>query len=254
MKKKLLLYGSLGFLILPGCSSLKSFEHDLSVTYIYNDNIIYTGTVNEFKNLVQPQLSDAQIPMEHEFYGWTWKDPNDINIKDEDFSSQYIAYDEVIHYADIKEHSFNSNVTLYPVFVNENDIPIPDYYIAIGWYAKTSTSGLSKEIMANWEKDLKTYLKSEGATDEDLANIVIKGYEGDVATAGSLVMKDRFIDVLLGFGKNMTSTGGIETKEMLGGIKMGGKDRYIARLSDKEIATKVYAWVQTDAGNHSLAG
>lgn len=253
MKHKLALF-SIGALLLSSCSILKSFEHDITVTYMYSNQILTTERVNEFTNAIQPELSDAQIPVGHEFYGWTWLDANDVSIKNDNFSEQYIAYDEVVHYSDIKDHTTGDNITLYPVFVNEDDIPIPDYYIAIGWYAKSSTSGLTEAIMTNWEVDLKSYLKSEGATDADIANVVIKGYQGDVATAGSLVNKDRFIDVLVGFGNNIDSTGGVAIKKKVGGITMGGKSRYIARLTDKEIAIKVYAWLQTEAGNHSLAG
>lgn len=253
MKHKIVLF-SIGALLLSSCSILKAFEHDITVTYMYADNILTSEKVNEFTNAVSPTLSEAQIPVNHEFYGWTWLDPNDVSIKNESFEEQYIAYDEVVHYGDIKDHTTGDNITLYPVFVNEDDIPIPDYYIAIGWYAKTSTSGLTEAIMTNWETDLKAYLKTEGATDADIANVVIKGYQGDVATAGSLINKDRYIDVLVGFGNNINSTGGVAIKEKIGGITMGSKSRYIARLTDKDIAIKVYAWLQTEEGNHSLAG
>lgn len=244
------------FLVLPlgSCSFVKGLEHDLTVTYMYNGEIIDSKKVNEFTNCLQPTLSEAQIPLKHEFYGWTWLNPDSIKITEEGFDSKYIAYDEVVHYAEVKDHASNGNVTLYPLFINEKDIPIPNYYIAIGWYAKSSTSGLTDAIMNNWAEDLKTYLKSEGASDEDLANVVIKGYQGDVATAGSLVNKDRFIDVLIGFGNNINTTGGVEVIEKDGGITMGGKSRYIARLTEKDIAKKVYDWLQTDDGNHSLAG
>ena len=253
-KKQFLILLPIGLIGLSSCSALKAFEHEITVTYMYNGKIIASETVNEFTNAIQPTLNEKQIPVQHEFYGWTWLDPNRVSIKNEYFSEQYVAYDEVLHYSDIKDHVFGQNITLNPVFVNENDIPIPDYYVAIGWYDKVSTSGLTQEIMTNWEKDLKNYLKNEGATDEDLSKVYIKGYQGDVATAGSLINKDRFVDILLGFGKNIGSTGGVLYKENVEGITMGNKSRYITRLTDKDIALKVFSWLQTSEGNSSLAG
>ena len=33
---------------------------------------------------------------------------------------------------------------------------------------------------------------------------------------------------------------------------MNGKSRYISRLTDKEIAIKVFEWLQTDEGNQAF--
>ena len=68
-----------------------------------------------------------------------------------------------------------------------------------------------------------------------------------------LVNKDRYIDVLIGFGKNIGSTGGVEYINNIGGIIMGGKERYITQLTEKETAVKVFNWLQTPEGNASLA-
>lgn len=253
MNKKIILL-PITLLLLSSCSLVKGMEHQLSVTYVYNENIIASKNINEFTNAVSPSLSEEMIPVNHEFYGWTWLNPDKVQVTDEDFEEKYIPYDEVVHYKDVKDYANNSNVTLYPVFINIDDIPIPNYYVAIGWYAKSSTSGLTETIINNWTNDLKNYLKNNGATDDDLANIIVKGYQGDVATAGSLVNKDRFIDVLIGFGNNIDSTGGVTCIEKDSGIEMGGKSRVIARLSEKETGKKVYEWLKTDDGNKSLRG
>ena len=36
------------------------------------------------------------------------------------------------------------------------------------------------------------------------------------------------------------------------GIEMNGKSRYISRLTDTEIAVKVFQWLQTDEGNQAF--
>lgn len=253
MNKKLnLLVVPLSLLTLSGCGIVKSMEKDLTIVYTYKNEIIKSTTVNQFKNGISPTLTEEMIPFNHEFYGWTWLNPDSIEITDEDFASKYIAYDEVIHYQAVKEYANNSVVTLAPLFINIDDIPVPDYYLAIGWYGKSSTSGLNKEIMDNWTKSLYTYLRKEGATEEDIQNIHVTEYLGDIATAGSLINKDRYNDILIGFGKNIQSTGGVEYIENIGNIPMGGKTRYITRLTEDEVAIKVFNWLQTEEGQLGL--
>ena len=251
-KKKFLVL-PIALMTLSSCGMLQGLEEEITVVFEYNNEIIYSDYTTQFRNVLMPTLSEEQIPVDHEFYGWTWLNPDSVSIKDADFAEKYFEKDGVIHLADVKDYAFNSTVTLHPVFVLEDDIPIPNYYIAIGWYGKTSTSGLDQARVDAWTVDLKEFLKTEGATDEDLNNIVINKYEGDVATAGSLINKDRYIDVLIGFGKNIGSTGGVEYINNIGGIIMGGKERYITQLTEKETAVKVFNWLQTPEGNASLA-
>ncbi len=259
--KKLITIPILG-LLLSGCSLVKGMEHDLNIVFEYNEQIISSTTVNEFKNGVSPTLSEEMIPINHRFYGWTWLNPDAIDIASytdsknkvtDEFYKTFISYDDVIHYSEVKEHAYNTTVVLRPLFINEAAIPVPSYYIAVGWYAKTSTSGLNADKVEVWTNDLKTYLTSKGATKENLEDIVITPYQGDVATAGSLVNKDRFNDILIGFGNNIGTTGGVNFVENVGGITMGGKSRYITKLNTKPLTEDVFAWLQTESGNKALA-
>ncbi len=252
MKNKKLLLIPITLMTLMGCSAVKGLENEVTVVFEYDGEVIKTDTVHQFKNCLTPSLSEEQIPIDNEFFGWTWFNPDSIKATDENFDSKYIENNGVVHYDEIKSYTQNSVVVLRPLFIDIAEIPVPNYYIAIGWYGKTSTSGLDKAKMDAWTDDLKSYLQSEGATSEDLDNIIVKEYLGDVATAGGLVNKDRFIDVLVGFGNNIKSTGGVDVIEKVGGIEMGGKSRVIARLTEKEIAIKVYNWLQTDDGNKAL--
>lgn len=248
------------FLVLPlialslsSCQLVKGLEDKLTITFVYNNQIISSDYTTQFKNVVMPTLNEEQIPLDTEFYGWTWLNPDTVSINDEDFASKYLEKDSIVHYYDVIDYASNNEVTLYPVFIFIDEIPIPDYYIAIGWYGKTSTSGLDQSRIDNWTADLKEYLSTKGATQEDLDNIVVNEYLGDVATAGSLVNKDRYIDLLIGFGKNIGTTGGVEYIENVGGIMMGGKERYITLLNEKEVARDVFTWLQTPEGSASLA-
>ena len=251
-KKKFLIL-PIALMTLSSCEMLQGLEEEINVVFEYNNEIIYSDYATQFRNVLMPTLSEEQIPVEHEFFGWTWLNPDSVSIKDTDFAEKYFEKDGVVHLNDIKDYAFNSTVTLYPVFVLEDDIPIPNYYIAVGWYGKTGTSGLDQARVDAWTVDLKEYLKSEGASDEDLNNVVINKYDGGVAEAGSLINKDRYIDILIGFGGNIQSLGGVEYIENIGGITMGGKSRHIARLTEKETAVKVFNWLQTPEGNASLA-
>ena len=252
MKIKKLLIIPLMLVSLSGCSLAKGLEKNVNVVFEYKGEILSSGTVNQFKNILAPSLTDAQIPVNCEFFGWTWYNPNAVDITAENFDEKYIEPDGLVRYDILKDYVEGETITLRPLFFNEADIPVPEYYIAIGWYAKTSTSGLSEEKINAWVEDLKAFLLTQGATQEDLNNIKITPYVGDVATSGSQVSKDRYNDILLGWGGNLTSTGGVTTLEHISGIKMSDKSRYISRLTDKEIAIKVFKWLQTDEGNQAF--
>lgn len=252
MKTKKLLVIPLLLASLSGCSLAKGLEDNVNVVFEYKGEIISSDTVNQFKNILAPNLTDAQIPVNCEFFGWTWYNPNAVDITAENFDEKYIEPDGLVRYDILKDYVEGETITLRPLFFNEADIPVPEYYIAIGWYAKTSTSGLSEEKINAWVEDLKAFLLTQGATQEDLNNIKITPYVGDVATSGSQVSKDRYNDILLGWGGNLTSTGGVTTLDHIGGINMGDKSRYISRLTDKEIAVKVFQWLQTDEGNQAF--
>ena len=157
-KKKVLVL-PIALMTLSSCEMLQGLEEEITVVFEYNNEIIYSDYTTQFRNVLMPTLSEEQIPVDHEFYGWTWLDPDSVSIKDADFAEKYFEKDGVIHLADVKDYAFNSTVTLHPVFVLEDDIPIPNYYIAIGWYGKTSTSGLDQARVDAWTVDLKAFLK-----------------------------------------------------------------------------------------------
>ena len=106
--------------------------------------------------------------------------------------------------------------------------------------------------MDAWTIDLKNFLKSNGATDADLESVLVKCYDGDIATAGSLINRDRYCNLLVGFGGNIGSLGGVEFVENLGGIPMGGKTRYITLITDDPLTRSVFEWLQTSEGQSAL--
>lgn len=79
-------------------------------------------------------------------------------------------------------------------------------------------------------------------------NVVIREYEAalDVAGVGEKVNAAGDVDILLGMGKNITSTGKIEVIERVDDYTMGGKGRNIARLTADDLTVIVFSWLKTD--------
>lgn len=157
------------------------------------------------------------------------------------------------------------------IFDTYSETPLPEYpddpttdpepdlsdrSLKIAWYDKESTSGLNPLIIANFEAALKAYLAESGYPMAEM-NIELHAYEGDVATSCAAIMQDGDIDIMLGWGKNIGSEGGMTSGtdflENVSGIPMGGKPRYIARVTDTAITKLVFAWLQTQPAQDSLA-
>ena len=126
------------------------------------------------------------------------------------------------------------------------DVEITDSMVVIGWYAKTSTTGLTDEMLSAFETELKEYLAELGLADS--VTVEIRKYEEnlDVAGVGEQVNGQGDVDILLGMGNNITTTGKIETLERIDSYLMGGKERNIARLTDDELTKIIFDWMQTD--------
>ncbi len=234
---------------LTGCSILKSLEKSCDVEFVGGDPFTTTH-VSTFANGLTPSVPDSAIPDNHKFYGWTAL--SDVHFSDSNFENEYVKPNGIVKYQEIKDFIVDGKVTMKPLFINKDELP--SYYLVVGWYAKTTTSGLDEDKMAKWTTDLHEYLRKDcGATDEQIGLVSIRAYNGDVATMGGLINADGDVDVLVGVGNNINSTAGVSIIEKQGNITMGGKSRYIARLTDKEVAIKVYEWLKTDAGHASLA-
>lgn len=137
----------------------------------------------------------------------------------------------------------------------EPEPDLSDRSLKIAWY-NDDISGLNSLIIANFETALKAYLAESGYPMAEM-NIELCAYEGDVATSCGAIMQDGDIDIMLGWGKNIGTTGGMASGtdfiQNVSGIPMGGKSRYIARVTDTAITKLVFAWLQTQPAQDSLA-
>lgn len=117
--------------------------------------------------------------------------------------------------------------------------------LVIGWYAKTSTTGITKEMMASFQAVLTAYLTDNSLMEHP--DVEIREISGDleVVAVGELVNTAGDYDILMGMGKNITSTGGIETVEKAD-YQFGAESRNIALLSGSTIGKIIFDWLQTE--------
>lgn len=119
-------------------------------------------------------------------------------------------------------------------------VVVDDGKLVIGWYAKSATSGLDETIIARFEEGLKAHLAANGCAQE----VVIRPYDGDVATVQAAVIADGDVDLMVGMKKFALE--GIEM-EVQNDVAMGEKtDRRIHRISGEEIAISVFEWLKTE--------
>ena len=133
---------------------------------------------------------------------------------------------------------------------NGGEETITDPYLVIGWYAKTATSGLTEELMTGFVGDLKTWLATKGASEEDIEKVVVRAYgDGEansVADVSAAVLADGDVDLLLG----MKAMGDIVRLEGETGLTMGGvSGRNISRLTDSEVSVNSFKWMVANVAN-----
>ena len=129
--------------------------------------------------------------------------------------------------------------------------PAEETEIVVGWW-DNSSSGLTSDIMIAVEQGLRTYLTDNGY-DLTSFKVTVRAYTGNLATTAPLINEDGDVDVVLGYGVNLKSSGGVDYKDRVSGINMGtATGRYIYRLSDKTVSKLVYDWLQTDDAKQLL--
>ena len=223
--------------VLSGCAAVKGLERDVQVILENDGEYVGTYTVNQFNNAVVPEMEKEDLM----FRGWSVLE--DWTEEDGDY---YLTENTgLIRYDDIKDFVVGDSlsITLYAAYA-----PIPERDLVIAWYDKETTSGLNQSYMDSFKTQLYAYLTSQGYSPESM-DIVIRGYSGDVGTTCSEIMKDSDVDIMVGWSStsNITNTGGlVEGEDFIennGGITIGAKERYAARLTDTELCNLVYKWI-----------
>ncbi len=224
--------------VLSGWSFVKVFEKDVQVVLRNGEEYVGTYTVNIFNNAVVPEPTKAG----YKFAGWSPKEDWTEGTDSEDLLSENTG---LIRYDDVKDYvaGENQSVTLYAAYT-----AIPKRDLVIAWYNKETTSGINQATMDEFKTALFEFLTSKGYK-PDTMSIDIRGYEGDVGTSCGAIMKDGDVDIMVGWANsnNLTNTGGmtegVDFLENIGNIKIGSKERYIARKTDTELCNLVYDWI-----------
>ena len=230
---------------LSGCTMIKGLERDVRVVLEVDGSIVGGEMVNIFNNAV---IAEPDAPGGKLFLGWTTQEAwNEADAE----TVPLIANKGLVRFDDIQSVLRNDvhSVVLRAVFV-----PAPQRDLVIAWYNKEGTSGLNQEYMDSFRTRLDEFLRHEGYQPENM-DILIRGYEGGVGDTCAAITKDADVDITVGWSNtdNLTGTGGwkegVDFIENVGGITIGAKERFTARLTDTELSLKVYAWIQDTYGS-----
>lgn len=219
-------------LALSGCGTMDS---DVSVVFKLDDEIYHVSKINAFENELIPAFPEDAVPNDMKFMGWGFSEEQTENLlSDQGFIS--------IGYIKATLGEVEKTVVMYPVFSND-EVVIHD--LVVGWYNLPATSGMTDEIADSYEAELFEYLESSGNGGLD---VVVRPYEGNVSASCGLVLQDADVDILIGWGGNLTSKGGITPIERSSPVKLGAvDDRYIDLISEKELAKTVFDWTVSNA-------
>lgn len=231
------------------------FEEELSVVFVNEGEVVWTGSVSQYKNVKTPEIDDAYVPDGYRFYGWTVYKPETVNPASPDFKSTYIGGGKMLHFMDVKGHEDSKKqVVLSALIVDKTLVPKEYHYAVVAWYDKAATSGITAAEMETFNTRLTAYLKAEGVSDADIATVVVRGYTGNVGPSCGQIMADEDVDIMLGWGSqsNVTGTGGMPESMLLESVPYeityngAVKNRHIHRLSDSESVLKVWAWLTSE--------
>ncbi|MDE7439564.1 MAG: hypothetical protein K2N23_03555 [Clostridia bacterium] len=218
---------------LAGC--MRFLEKDVQVTLDSDGENWGCYTVNSFNNAIVPRPDVPEKFAGMTFIGWTaqenWEElePNQIKVS---------ANKEFIRYDDVKDYVKSGSITLYAAYVKVD--------LVIAWYDRHTSgtdSGLNEENMGAFKDNMYTYLASEGYTPENMY-IDIRSYSGTVGASCEKIINDADVDIMVGWGNNLNSTGGIACVEKQGGIAIGSVSRYAASLNEKELTKLVFTWIK----------
>lgn len=230
------------------------FDKPITVAFIdETGEQVATVQVSLLSKALVPELNrvfaydKVEIPAEgaqcRSFRGWSFDeaaiDPEiATTIKSNVKANSTLSYDQ------IKDHIVDGKVTMYAVWAPYADL-------VIGWDAR-SISGLTEEIIENFENSVRSYLDANGYS---RVSVQYKKFDqAETADLGAAVTNNGSINVLIGVGSNINLNpgGNVTVMKLVGGIPMGGKVRYIARLDNKDLSVLIYDWLQTPQGQMGL--
>jgi len=236
----------LSALLAAGCSL---FDDNVTVVLNNRGEIQKTYTISIFKNAVLADIETehvigvteveedgVMVEKDVEFLGWH-PDPGAEN-------GMYKAKG-LCRYVEVEEYIRDGVVVLYAIYGVK---VIEKHDLVIAWYGQ-AVAGLTDAIMDNYYTALINWLE------DDLRimglDIVLRKYTGDVAASCAEVLADGGADIMLGWGGNLPTVGGIPSLERQSGVDMGNRTgRYIdliretTKMFDAEtsLSKRIFDW------------
>ena len=209
------------------------------ITFIENNSAVSVGTVSRYAaRLTSTYLSRLVYTWILNTYGDGYNlpepDPNEVEVLPDPGTDPGTEPGTEPETSDLPSYVVDATET---------------FALKIAWYAKTSTSGIEQANVDALVDALKVDLEKMGFT---LANITIttKGYDGNVGPSCADIIADGDVDIMIGWGGNIGSTGGMEGMFIsnVSGITVGTTSRYAALLTDSDFSKIVFAWIQNTYG------
>lgn len=228
-----------------GCSAVSVLEKDLRLVLNVDGEIYAVYDISIYNNAV---ITEPKAPEGKSFYGWSpqenWaeKEQSEVIVTPK---TTFIAYNDVKDY--VKKGS--SSLTLYAAFYE-----IPPKDLVVAWYRAEGVStqtGLTQEIMDTFTQNMYTFLETKDYTPAEM-DIVVRAYDGNVGTSCGNLLSDGDVDLMVGWGGNIGSTGGVEFIENVDNVQIGTISRYAARLNDKYLSRLVFVWILNTYGGQNL--
>lgn len=184
------------------------------------------------------------------FVGWATSDGKIFDLTSD------VVTGKTDLYAKFEKNQVSVPETADP-YLDESQLNVDDtkdasknYYLVIGWWSNDK-SGITDEIAKHFYANVNRFLRIKGAQNSDLANVSFRKFsQAKVADMGAAMNEQGDLDIVIGVGGNIDSETGanVSIKEKQDGIKMGGKSRYIARLTDRPIVNTLYEFMKTEQG------
>ena len=224
-----------------------------TVKFENNGERVATESVKEGETLTAAQIPTVRTPEGKVFKGWANEQNEIVDL------STYVVTGDVTFHAVFEDAQGQGDV----LSVEDVKEAGKTYYMVFGWWEvkdpadpEKVTSHLTKQTVRLFYGNIINYLKANGATDENIANIQFRDYSSDtVANMGAAINADGDVDIMIGVGNNINSTAGVTLYNSSNDYKfqtpMGdGTARYVACLSTAtELGVSTYTWLKnTDAG------
>ena len=194
------------------------------------------GTASE---LLGDKVNAPEVTAEEgfEFIGWATTEN----------ATEAVITASSVSYANVKDLLVEGKVTLYPVLKAlapvEPEQPAQDTTLKISVWTKGGDWVTADELNAV-KTGFEAYLTTQGIDVSTLTITYVEETETKVGNLGAVVNTAGDYDFIIGCGKNVTSTGLVETIEkqaMLSSVFAEGA-RYVARLTDNTLAVHLYAY------------